>query len=250
VAVGGAVAVGIAFLLLPNQKGGIRSPVNTDSVQLVPRPKQVPLTPEDRAAIDDLFDRFVPAAIARRDPAAARADVTPNLRAQATPAQWRQGTIPVPPYDPAGTTFHGWRPFYSFPGIASVELTLEPRHAGDPVASFVVNVKKVGARWLVDGIYQEGSHGGGGTGTATQPGGTTATTTRVIGGSHGRLGLVWLLVPFGLLSLIVIVPVVVFTAQWWSDHRVRRRHRGELTKELPPLPRPPARKDEPPPGQG
>jgi hypothetical protein len=59
----------------------------------------------------------------------------------------------------------------------------------------------------------------------------------VVGGSRGRLSGTWLLVPLGLLSLIVIVPAVVFTRQWLSDRRVKRRHRGELTKELPPLPR-------------
>jgi hypothetical protein len=237
--VGAGAVAGLVFLVIPSQRGGIPSAVHTESVQRVPRPKQVPLTAKDRAAIDELLDRFVPAAIARRDPLAARGYVTPSLRAQATLDEWRAGTIPVPPYEPAGTTFHGWRPFYSYAGLASVELTLEPRRAGDPVASFVVNVKRVGTRWLVDGIYEEGTHGGGGASTAAKPTGTTtATATRVIGGSHGRLGLVWLLVPISLLSLIVIVPIVVFTGQWLAYRRVRRRHRGELPRELPPLPRP------------
>jgi hypothetical protein len=60
----------------------------------------------------------------------------------------------------------------------------------------------------------------------------------VIGGSHGRLGAVWLLVPLGLLSLIVIVPVFVFSRDWLADRRVGRRYRRKLPKELPPLPRP------------
>ena len=40
-------------------------------------------------AIDATLDRFVPLAIGRRDPEAARAYVTPNLRSQASPAEWR-----------------------------------------------------------------------------------------------------------------------------------------------------------------
>jgi hypothetical protein len=121
-------------------------------------------------------------------------------------------------YDPAGTTFHGWRAVYAFPRDVSVELTLEPRRARDPVGSFVVGLKRIGPRWLVDGIYEEGTHGGE---SAAAPAATTtvarATTEHVVGGSGGRLSGVWLLVPLGLLSMIVIVPIAVFTRRWWND---------------------------------
>jgi hypothetical protein len=233
------VAAGVAGLviaLLPNDHGGITSSVASGRVQTVARPKQVPVTPRVRREINLLFDRFVPTAVARRDPVAARAYVTPDLREQATAAEWRAGTIPVPPYDPAGKTFHGWTTIYSFPRTVSVELTLEPRVARDPVGSFVVNVKRLGRRWLVDGIYAAGTHGG--EKEATPAPSAPTTSERVIGGSHGRLSAKWLLVPLGLLSLIVIVPIVVFTRDWLRDRRVRRRHRSELSKELPPLPRP------------
>ena len=68
----------------------------------------MPVTPERHAAIDRLFDQFVPLAMARRDPVAARDYVTPNLRSQATLAEWRSGTIPVPPFEPAETPYNGW----------------------------------------------------------------------------------------------------------------------------------------------
>lgn len=242
----GAAAV-LVYLLVPNHKGGITSSTpQTGPVQTVAHPKQVPVSVQTRTALNELFDRFVPAAIARRDPEAARALVTPNLRAQATRAQWRAGTIPVPPFDPAGTTFHGWRPFYSYPKLVSVEVTLEPKRASDPVGSFVVNVKKVGQDWLVDSIYQEGQHGGGGPPTTTTSAApTTPTVTEhVVGGSRGRLGAIWLLIPLGLLSLIVIVPILVFSRQWLGDYRVRRKDGGKK-KELPPLPKPRDRDEKP-----
>jgi hypothetical protein len=84
----------LVFLLVPNKKGGIATPTQTAPVQRVPRARQVPVTPQRHAAIDRLFDHFVPLAMARRDPVAARAYVTPNLREQATLADWRSGTIP------------------------------------------------------------------------------------------------------------------------------------------------------------
>jgi hypothetical protein len=235
------VAAGVAALvvaLLPEHHGGIASSVQSGPVQTVARPKQVRMTPQVRRRIDQLFDRFVPTAIARRDPVGARAYVTPALRGQATVGEWRMGTIPVPPYDPAGTTFHGWTTIYSYPRSASVELTLQPKRQRDPVGSFVVNLKQVGSRWLVDGIYAHGTHGGQSAAAAPDTAAEPTTTERVIGGSHGRLGAIWLLVPLGLLSLIVIVPVLVFSRDWLADRRVGRRYRRKLPKELPPLPRP------------
>ena len=235
------MAAGVAALvvaLLPEHHGGIASSVQSGPVQTVARPKQVRMTPLVRRRIDQLFDRFVPTAVARRDPVGARAYVTPALRGQASVAEWRTGTIPVPPYDPAGTTFHGWTTIYSYPRSASVELTLQPKRQRDPVGSFVVNLKQVGSRWLVDGIYAHGTHGGQSAAAAPDTAAEPTTTERVIGGSHGRLGVIWLLVPLGLLSLIVIVPVFVFSRDWLADRRVGRRYRRKLPKELPPLPRP------------
>ena len=232
------MAAGVAALVvavLPEHHGGIASPVQSGPVQTVAHPREVRMTPQVRRRIDELFDRFVPAAIARRNPVGARAYVTPALRGQATAAEWRAGTIPVPPYDAAGTTFHGWTTIYSYPRSVSVELTLEPKRQRDPVGSFVVNLKQVGSRWLVDGIYAHGTHGGENAAPATVA--EPTTTEQVIGGSHGRLGVIWLLVPVGLLSLIVIVPFFVFGRDWLADRRVGRRYRRELPKQLPPLPR-------------
>lgn len=237
VAAGAAVLV---FVLLPNDKGGIASSSQAGTVQVVPNRKQIRVTPQMQASIDALFDRFVPLAVARRDPGSVRSLVTPNLWRQATPAEWREGTIPVPPYDPAGKTFHGWSTIYAFPHDVSVRLTLEPKRPRDPVGSFVVGLKQAGSRWLIDSIYLEGTHGGESAAAPTQTATAATTTERVIGGSRGRLGAVWILVPLCLLSLIVIIPFVVFTRQWWNDRRVRRRHRAALSKELPPLPRPPS----------
>jgi hypothetical protein len=233
-----AGAAALVVVLLPNDKGGIASSSQTGTVQVVRRQRQIRVTPEMRRSIDALFDRFVPLAVARRDPGSVKALVTPHLWRQATPAEWRAGTIPVPPYDPAGSTFHGWRTIYAVPRDVSIELTLEPRRRRDPAGSFVVGLKQVGARWLVDSIYVEGTHGGESAAPPSTTGAAT-TTERVIGGSRGRLGAVWILVPLCLLSLIVIIPFVVFTRQWWNDRRVRRRHRADQPKELPPLPRPP-----------
>src|SRR5262249_35330166 len=143
-----AGAAGLVISLLPNDHGGIASSSNTGTVQLVQRQKQIRVTRRMRDSINGVLDQFVPRAIARRDPASARPFVTASLWSQATSAEWRAGTIPVPPYVPAGTTFHGWRAIYAFPRTVSIKLTLEPKRPHDPVGSFVVGFKRVGSRWL------------------------------------------------------------------------------------------------------
>lgn len=227
----------LVFLLVPNKKGGIATPTQTAPVQRVPHLREVRVTPERHAAIDSLFDHFVPLAMARRDPVAARAYVTPNLRSQATLAEWRSGTIPVPPFEPK-PPYNGWTTVLAYPKLMSVELTLEPKLPQDPVTSYEVNLALVKGKWLVDGIYELGTHGG----VAQPPKQVAAATPQPNGKGDnrlkGRLGLVWILVPLLLLSLIVLVPAAIFTRDWLADRRAMRRGRDRAREELPPLPRP------------
>jgi hypothetical protein len=236
-AIGAAAVVGVlVFLLVPNKKGGIATPTQTAPVQRVPHLREVPVTPERHAAIDRLFNRFVPLAMARRDSVAARDYVTPNMRSQATLAEWRSGTIPVPPFEPK-PPYDGWTTVLSYPKLMSVELTLQPKRPQDPVTSYEVNLSLVKDKWLVDGIYELGTHGG----VAQPPKQVAAPTAqpggKVDNGLKGRLGFVWILVPLLLLSLIVIVPAAIFTRDWLADRRAMRGH--GTRKELPPLPRAP-----------
>jgi hypothetical protein len=234
-----ALAGVLVFALVPNKKGGLKSATTeTGTVQVVPHTREVPMTPKRRAAINRLFDRFVPTAVARRNPVAARQYVTPNLRSQASLAEWRAGTIPVPPFQPRGTIFHGWRTIYSYPRTASVELTLEPKQAQDEVTSFAVNLNLLRGRWLVDGMYQLGTHGGS---TAPPPKQTAPSSEPKVSksdqGLKGRLGFIWILVPVGLLSLIVLVPLALLARDALAYRRVAKREGRRSRQELPPLPR-------------
>ena len=170
--------------------------------------------------------------------------MTPNLRSQATLADWRSGTIPVPPFEPK-PPYDGWTTVLSYPKLMSVELTLQPKLPQDPVTSYEVNLALVKGKWLVDGIYELGTHGG----VAEPPKQVAAATpqpnSKVDNGLKGRLGLVWILVPLMLLSLIVIVPATIFTRDWLADRRVMRRQGERLRKELPPLPRSQPREEQP-----
>jgi hypothetical protein len=236
-----AAAGGIAVLviaLLPGTKGGFNTPRSGGPVQVVRQQRQVPISPQERREINALLDAFVPAAVARRNPGAAYDLVTQTLRAVAPRSQWQTGQIPVSPYDPGGTEFHGWTAITSYPGDVTLDLTLQPRKPTDGPAAFTVYLKRVRGRWLVDEFYRRAGYGP----AASTPRPKTATVaapTHHASGSKGRLGAIWFLVPLGLLALIVIVPLVVFGKGWLDDKRVARRYRAEMSRELPPLPRPP-----------
>jgi hypothetical protein len=242
--VAGAVGA-IVFLALPNEKGGISDTTPTGTVQVVRRARQVPLPASARASIDELLDRFVPAAMSRRHPERAFDLVTPSMRKGMSRADWRAGNLPVQPYDARGTSFHDWRLVSSYPGVVTLELTLQPRDRSEGAAAYLVDVKPVRGRWLVDSAYQRASYAP--APATTEASGATKTTAAPAsgGGDKGRIATIWLLLPLGLLSLIVIVPTIVFTAGWIADKRVERRTRDDPRRQLPPLPKP-RRPDDPP----
>src|SRR6266540_1472573 len=125
-AAAGGIA-GLVIALLPNEKGGFNTPRSGGKVQVVRQERQVPVSRQDHREINALLDAFVPAAVARRDPATAYDLVTQTLRSVASRAQWRTGDIPVSPYDPAGTEFHGWTVITSYRTAVTLDLTLQPQ---------------------------------------------------------------------------------------------------------------------------
>jgi hypothetical protein len=244
---GGAIV--LVFALLPESKGGFDTPRSTGPVQIVKQQKQVPVSAQDRKEINALFDEFVPAAVARRDPGAAYDLVTQTLRAGAPRSQWQTGQIPISPYDAGGTEFHGWTVVTSYPGDLTLDLTLQPRNPKDGPASFSVYLKRVRGRWLVDEFYRRTGYGPATQAHQPKTATVAAPSTHHSSASKGRLGAIWFLVPLSFLALIVLVPTFIFTKGWYDDRRVARKYRGEMSRELPPLPRPPPERERTPGGK-
>ena len=233
-AVGGVV--GLVFALLPESKGGFNTPRSKGKVQVVRQERQVPLTARTRKEINALLDRFVPAAVERRDPEAAYDLVTPTLKAVAPRRLWKTGEIPVSPFDTRGTEFHGWTVVTSYRNALTIDLTLPPRNPKDGPAAFTVDLKRIDGRWRVDEFYRRTGYAPAPSAAPKPKPATTAVGQRKTTASKGRIGAIWLLVPLGLLSLIVIVPAFLFLRGWLEDKRVKRRYRREMSSELPPLP--------------
>jgi hypothetical protein len=117
--------------------------------------KPVRLTRADRKVVNETIDVVMNDGVKRQNPSAVYGIVTPNLRSQATRAEWRRGDIPVYPYPALGKRFHGWTINYSHQNHLNVDLLVMPsrnRARLGPVA-LTIDLRKVRRKWLVDGIF-------------------------------------------------------------------------------------------------
>ena len=193
--------------------------------------KPSPLSAADRHAINRTLDVFVPAAAARKDPAAAYALATANLRAGTSRAAWARGDLPVYPYRPGEQRFHDWTVSYREGNLVGLDLMLQPgkRESSGPII-FAVDVKRVGARWLVDGFNPEAIFARTGEraklfaarDVAAPAGGAQAA-------DKARIGGVWFAVPLAVLGLGLAVPVGFLLLNWRRDRRAAREYRRSLS---------------------
>ena len=117
--------------------------------------KPVRLTRADRKLVNESIDVLMNAGVKRQNPDAVYEVATPQLRSQATRAQWRRGDIPVYPYPALGKKFHGWTVNYSHRNHLNVDLLVMPsrnRATLGPVA-LTLDLRKVRKQWLVDGVF-------------------------------------------------------------------------------------------------
>ena len=214
----GAVAA-VAVAIRPGGHGA--AAVASGPVRVPVARKQVRVTAADRAAIDRTLDRFVPAAMGRRDTGLAYDLSTKALREGMTRAQWRRGAIPVYPFAARGTTFHGWTLNYSYRGDVDVDLLVQPKagSASGPI-SYRIELKNTQGRWLVDSaipVAVFASHRI----TATPDFGPGAA----VGGSgKSRLTPAWFLLPAAFVGLLLAVPLGVVLREWHRGRRAMREY--------------------------
>jgi hypothetical protein len=247
----GALAVvcliaALVVVLFPNTNGKQKSTFSNAPVQRVTAERQVPVTPARRAEVNKLFDAFVPAAVERRDPAAAYDLVTPSFRGGASRRAWRNGELPVYPYEPKGHTFHGWTVDVSYRTSMSVQLYMQPRNPKDGPVDYSIDLRRLRGRWLIDSFYPRATYApvvsAGPPKVRSETKAPPATLFR-----QAKGGLMWVLI-LAFFSLVVAVPLCFFAVQWLSARRGRRRV-AEEWQPLPPLRGPRERADESKAGQ-
>jgi hypothetical protein len=197
--------------------------------QVVQQQVPVALSAADRRAVLQTVDRFVEAAVARRNLSAAYDLTAPELRGGVSRREWARGEIPVPSYPVYG---HGARITDTYRNDVSVQLFLKGRRSSVEPLGVDMELKAFGTgakrRWLVAYYLPRQTLG-----TAVARGPTSAPAPKDPGiGPH--LGKVWFIAPLALLGLIVLVPVGLGVRDWLQARAAERRY-GER-KELPPLP--------------
>jgi hypothetical protein len=149
VALGAAAAVVVA---LPEPKA--LPPDRLEAGPPLERERPVQLTPAMRRGIAATLERFVPAAVGRKDAALAWQLAGPGLRAGTTRRDWLDGDLPVFPFPARATRFDQWEPAYAFRDRVGFDLMLMPRpetRRGPLAVS--VDMARRGKRWLVDSWY-------------------------------------------------------------------------------------------------
>lgn len=184
--------------------------------------------PADHRRINRLVREFVIDAVARRRPAAAVALVTPDLRAAATPKQWRRGEIPVIPF-PADLRLVQPTVSYVYPRRVGLDLILQSRPgANQGGIRFALEVKRVGSRWLVDSIAPVEGFGGPPPSRAKRAASRTETAPVF---PPANTGVAWVV------AAAVLTPfVLIFLTLLTLGIRARLAHRGEKPGALPPPP--------------
>lgn len=228
------VAVVLAAKAMPDPK---ELPPDTFSnrraVDVLANEKFVKVTHRDRTAINRTLDRFVPAAVTRKNPADAIAVSTPNLRSQATERQWRTGDIPVHPFPARGHTFHGWTVNYAMQNHVSLDLLLMPQLKKElrPIA-FTIDVEKVHGQWLVDAVLPIAVFAPlppqGNRGPVISTNDLLPSGIRGGAGAKSRLSYAWFTVPFALVGGGILFVVGLVLRGWLRDRRTRQG-------PLPPL---------------
>jgi hypothetical protein len=229
-----AVAVVLAAKTFPS---GEELPPETFSnrraVNVLASEKLVKVTRRDRAAINVTLDRFVPAAVARKDPADAYAVSTPNLRSQATARQWRTGDIPVHPFPARARTFHGWTVNYAMRNHVNLDLLVMPdlRKERRPLA-YTIDLEKIGGRWLVDAVFPIAAFAPlppqGNRGPMVSTNDLLPSGIRGGAAADSRLSQAWFVVPFALVGGGILLVLALVLRGWLRDRRIRQR-------PLPPL---------------
>jgi hypothetical protein len=221
----GAVAIGVRWSnTAPHEavapKGG---PLKLDYRP----PKAVRLKLRDKAAALAVASRFIDTAVARKNVDRAWGLVTPTLRAGYTRKQWDTEDLPgIPPFPVASAR---WRlQFSDAKGIGFTMALFPTKGSHQNATVFMIGLHTVGSgkhrRWLVDNwqpapitASQVASGGVGGSGGLLEQ-----ATPRVSATStKAKESPIWLLLPVGLLSLIVLVPAGIAGVNWHRDRRAR-----------------------------
>jgi len=231
--------VALLVLLVPSHGPPKPAPVRNEGPAQLATRTSTHVRAADRAAIDRVLDRFIPAAVGRRDAKVAWSLAGPELRASTTFADWRAWNVPVPSYPVRGTSFHDWTTLDAGPGYVDFNILVHPK-PGHHLGSWVFDgemVRRHGS-WLVNRLYTiaimqpvRGSKHEIGPADFQAPGASANAPA-----GTARLSHIWLLGIVGVIGLVVLVPLAFGILALDRRRRWRARLRAQRSTAASPGP--------------
>jgi hypothetical protein len=218
VAVVAGAAVGIA-MLWPNTAPP-EPPVSKYRAALPPVPHNVTPKQQEESLALGVASRFVDTAVTRRHVDASWGLVAPEFKSGFSRKEWDTGDIPVQPY-PAGQK-RRWILDYSDTQGIGFQIALFPRKGAhvQPYV-FLIGLHRVKGHWVVDNWQPAPSNAVAPSNPGPSTGGVIEKVTPHVtpSSTKPKEGQIWLLLPVALLSLIIVIPVMVFGINWYRGHR-------------------------------
>src|SRR5215210_25484 len=219
-AIAGCVAA--LVVLFPSPPPPEEAKMTTIEGDIVKSEKPLPFTPR-KGRILQVAQQFVATAVTRKHTADSWNLVCPSLKKGYTRRSWAKGDIPVVPFPVA---FGRWRLGYSFAREVDLQVALFPPKKSQLRPTVfdltVSHCKREGAReWLVSAFVPAAS--------PTGDFGSSKSRFSFLNPSEepppptNRTGTVWLLLPGGIFSLLLLtVGVIGFRS--WRGRRVYRAY--------------------------
>jgi hypothetical protein len=195
-------------------------------------PKPSPFTAEEKQEVRPVLREFIITAVAQRDVPRAWEVAGPSLKQGITREQWPKEN-PVVPYPAADKGLGTWSFVrYSYENLVGLEVFLFPQPgSGERAVTVDVEVVKGrDGRWLVDYWLPKRFHGPPALSAKQAKAARRGERAEARSGRRAaepvyeprRAGRAWWLLPIGLLSLIVIVPLTVILTVWYQNRKAER----------------------------
>jgi hypothetical protein len=225
-----AIVAGVVSALViefPSRSATEGEPVAKGHIEIAPDqvPKTVKLKGAARASALSVARLFVSTAVARKHIDRSWSLLSPEIKQGLTRKEFVSGNNSIVPY-PVGDS--RWAVDYSYRNRVGFQIALYPRPGAKLSPEvFLLDLRAAGTgkqrHWLVKAwnptpIQAIGSSptGGGNIIDSVRP--QVASS----GSSNGRLGVAWLLVPLGLLSLVLLVPLGFLLFNWRRGRAIER----------------------------
>jgi len=222
-----AAAVVAVVLLWPDTPSDRQAPQSNVQAKIDKEPRPVALKAPDKKDALVVVRHFLYTAVARKHVDRSWKLVAPELREGFTRRQWATQDIPVVPF-PVQTA--RWRLEYSDERGVGFSVALFPsKESRQRAQVFLVGLHTIGKQnrqhWVIDNWQAAPSQGlqpvsggpGGGAGGVLEQ-----TSPNVSSSARSTESAAWLLLPLGLLSLILIIPLLIGCVNWYRGRRADR----------------------------